>query len=159
MSYAVRKDGQGWRAISSAADVGPDEVFSESEPAPSDERIKEEKWKDIKAERDRRRFDGGVKVGGHWFLSTGIATSEYNSLILMSVGLPDTTVLRADWRTMDGAKVDMTPVLVKQILAAGFAQIAAIDDAAQAHRAAMEASVDPSTYDFSIGWPTVFGEE
>ena len=34
MSYAIRKDGQGWRAINVPEDVGPDETFSEEQPAP-----------------------------------------------------------------------------------------------------------------------------
>lgn len=115
-------------------------------------------WEAIKAERDRLRFNGGVKVGAHWFLTTAIATSEYNSILLMSVGLPDTTILRSGWRTMDGAVVDMTPSLARQILSAGFARLVAIDDAAQAHKAALEASNAPIDYDFSTGWPAVFGE-
>jgi hypothetical protein len=41
---------------------------------------------------------------------------------------------------------------------AGIAQRCAIDDAALAHKAAMEASADPSAYDFSTGWPAIFGE-
>ena len=118
--------------------------------------VKQEVWGKIKAKRDQLRFDGGVKVGMHWFLSSEIATSEYNTLLLLSAGIPDTTVLRANWRTIDGAVVDMTPALVKQILTAGFAQVAAIDDAAQTHRAAMEAAADPAAYNYSAGWPATF---
>lgn len=32
MSYAVRKDGLGWRAVESAADCGNDEVWQEAQP-------------------------------------------------------------------------------------------------------------------------------
>lgn len=32
MSYAVRNDGQGWRAVSSPDDVAPDEWYSEVQP-------------------------------------------------------------------------------------------------------------------------------
>lgn len=118
----------------------------------------EEMWTAIKAERDRRQLDGGVQVDGHWFLSTERATGEYNSLINASQGMASDTFLRAGWRTMDGAQVDMTPALASQILMAGIAQRCAIDDAALAHKAAMEASPDPSAYDFSTGWPVIFGE-
>lgn len=113
-------------------------------------------WERIKQERDRLRFDGGVKVGAYWFKSTKLATSEYNSIVQISSGIPDTTVLRAGWRTMDGTTVDMTPALAKQILTAGFAQVAAIDDVAQAHMAAVEKVADPAAYDFSTGWPATF---
>lgn len=34
MSYAIRKDGQGWRAVDGPYDVGPDEDFSATVPVP-----------------------------------------------------------------------------------------------------------------------------
>lgn len=120
--------------------------------------MRERMWNAIKAERDRRQLEGGVKVGANWFLSTDRAASEYNTILNVTAGMPDSTVIRAGWRTMNGALVDMTPALARQILTAGIAHRAAIDDAAQAHKAAMQASADPASYDFSTGWPPVFGE-
>ena len=32
MSYAVRNDGKGWRAVDSAADAQPDETFAAEQP-------------------------------------------------------------------------------------------------------------------------------
>lgn len=154
MSYAVKNDNQGWRAVNSEADVLDGEYFSAEIPATPIENIRASTWSSIKTKRDQLRFDGGVKVNGHWFKSNQIATAEYNSII--SLGLPDSTVLRPNWRTMDNGEVVMTPLLAKQIIQAGFAQAAAIDDAAQTHKAAMEASADPSRYDFSGGWPETF---
>jgi hypothetical protein len=113
----------------------------------------------IKAERDRRQQDGGVKVGANWFLSSDREAGRYNSLIGIAVaaGAPGDFVLRAAWRTMvDGVTQDMTPNLARQILSAGMTQFAAIDDAALVHIAAMEASADPLAYDYSAGWPAVF---
>jgi len=116
-----------------------------------------EVWERIKSERARRRFDGGVKVGENWFLSTQQAAGEYTALILVGSALPPGAVLRPAWRTMSqGVTVDMTAALAAQILGSGFQAIAAIDDAARAHRAAMEASADPAAYDYSTGWPAVF---
>lgn len=34
MSYAIRNDGLGWRAINGRDDVGADETYSESQPEP-----------------------------------------------------------------------------------------------------------------------------
>lgn len=34
MSYAIRNDGQGWRSVDGPEDVGADEVFSPTQPAP-----------------------------------------------------------------------------------------------------------------------------
>jgi hypothetical protein len=118
-----------------------------------------EAWERIKAERDRRRFDGGAKVGGNWFLSTQQAVGEYSALVLMGSSFPPGAVLRAGWRTMvPGVTVDMTAALAAQILGSGFQAIAAIDDAAQAHRAAMQASDAPESYSITSGWPVSIGD-
>jgi len=113
----------------------------------------------IKAKRDAVRFDGGVLLGGHWFLSTQQATLEYTTLIAIagSLGLPDTYVMRQAWRTMAaGVTVDMTPGLAKQILQTGLGAVSAIDNTSEAHIAAMTVAADPAAYDFSAGWPAVF---
>jgi hypothetical protein len=115
-----------------------------------------ERWELIKAHRDDLRFNGGVKVGTNWFQSTQLATGEYTALHALYNALPDSAVLRADWRTMNGTLIDMTPLLVRQILAAGVAQVMAIDDASQSHKTAMEASATPETYNYSANWPVVF---
>ncbi len=113
----------------------------------------------IKAERDRRRFEGGVLVGGLWFKSDAQAIGEYTAMAMLGAAMPGTVVLRAAWRTMQAdVTVPMTPNLAKQILLAGFNTIAAIDDAAQVHLSALEASNDPATYDFSNGWPAAYEE-
>lgn len=155
MSYAIRNDGRGWRAVSGPGDVQPDETYAEELPTGGQAGMI---WDAIRGERDRRRFDGGVQVGQHWYLSNSVATGEYSVLLQISAGLPDTTVLRQNWRTMDGGLVDMTPALARQIINAGFARVAEIDDAAQAHKAAMEASGDPASYDYSAGWPQTYAE-
>lgn len=112
----------------------------------------------IKVERNRRQLEGGVKVGEHWFLSNECAISEYNSFISASFGVDQNMVLRRGWRTLDGGEVDMTPSLARQILVAVIAQRCAIDDAAQAHIATMEASPNQSKYNFSGDWPKVYDD-
>lgn len=121
--------------------------------------VKAKREAQIRAMRDSRRFNGGVKVGAYWFKTDQVAVGEYAAMALMAAALPDATVLRADWRTMeDGVIVDMTAGLVRQILTVGFAAVAANDDAAEAHIAALGASQDPASYDYSTGWPAIFGE-
>lgn len=39
MSYAIRKDGQGWRAINSKDDLADGEVFSKDQPAPVESKV------------------------------------------------------------------------------------------------------------------------
>lgn len=116
-------------------------------------------WELIKADRDRRQLNGGVRVGDHWFLSNERAVSEYNTIVATTAGISATTVVRKDWRTMDGATVDMTPALALQILKTGIQQRCAIDDAALAHKAAMEHCAEPESYDYSTGWPDIYTPE
>lgn len=59
---------------------------------------------------------------------------------------------------MDGSFVAMTPALAQQVFTAAAASDQAIYAAAETHKAAMEASADPASYDFSTGWPLTFGE-
>lgn len=108
----------------------------------------------IKSERDRRTEQGGYKVGAHWFHSDKKSRSQQLGLVLLGANIP----ANLQWKTMDGTFVTMTQTLAQQILAAGAASDQAIFAAAEAHRQAMEASADPAAYDFSTGWPKVFGE-
>lgn len=112
-------------------------------------------WSLIKAERDRRIRTGGFKVGEVWFHSDPKSRSQQQALFLLSSNLPD----GLQWKTMDGSFVAMTTQLAQMLLAAAMASDIAIFEAAEAHRSAMETSVDPSAYDFSAGWPLMFGEE
>jgi hypothetical protein len=131
-------------------------IAAGNSPLPANPMLPAGIWEKIKQKRDKLRFEGGVKVGANWYKSTQIAIGEYNALLLLYGTLPDTTVLRAAWRTMNGALIDMTPALCRAILMAGVAQVAAIDDVSQAHKAAMEANATPEIYDYSTGWPITY---
>lgn len=110
------------------------------------------KWEAIKAERDRRTENGGYKVGAKWFHSDQKSRSQQLGLVLLGAGIP----AGLQWKTMDGSFVTMTATLAQQVLAAAAASDQAIFAAAEAHKAAMEASADPASYDFSGGWPATF---
>jgi len=111
-------------------------------------------WEGIKAERDRRTDNGGYKVGDKWFHSDQKSRSQQLGLVLLGANIP----AGLQWKTMDGSFITMTQQLAGQVLAAAAASDQAIFAAAEAHRQAMEASADPAAYDFSTGWPKVFGE-
>lgn len=120
-------------------------------------------WETIKAERDRRTEYGGVLVDGRWFDTDMKSAVRYKMLAdaAFAQGAAKNAVLREGWRPMDveaKGEVAMTYDLLLKIIAAGIAQAFAIDDAAEVHKAAMEACPDPSSYDFSSGWPTAFGD-
>uniref|UniRef100_UPI0023D92678 DUF4376 domain-containing protein n=1 Tax=Laribacter hongkongensis TaxID=168471 RepID=UPI0023D92678 len=73
-------------------------------------------------------------------------------MVLLGTNIP----VGLQWKTMDGSFVTMTQTLAQQVLAAGAASDQAIFAAAETHKAVMEASTDPASYDFSGGWPATF---
>lgn len=109
-------------------------------------------WERIKTERDRRTDQGGYKVGTKWFHSDQKSRSQQLGLVLLGASIP----ANLQWKTMDGSFVTMTQTLAQQILASGASSDQAIFAAAETHKAAMEASADPASYDFSGGWPETF---
>lgn len=111
-------------------------------------------WNRIKAERDRRIQSSGYKVGTKWFHSDTFSRTQQMGLVMMGASIPANT----PWKTMDGSTVVMTQTLAGQIFATAAGSDIAIFAAAETHKAAMEASADPASYDFSTGWPKGFGE-
>jgi hypothetical protein len=104
-------------------------------------------WEQIKQERERRRV-GGVLVAGKWFHSDDQSRIQHLGLMMMGAGLP----VGIMWKTMDGSFIELTQSLVGGI----FQALAGADQfnfaTAETHRIAMEASIDPTLYDFSTGW-------
>lgn len=110
-------------------------------------------WERIKVERERRKA-GGVLVGDHWFHSDDASRIQQIGLVMMGAGIP--AGLR--WKTMTGEFVDMTPELAQQIFSAVAFSDQVIFAVAEKHRAAMMVADDPASYDFSTGWPPIYGE-
>jgi hypothetical protein len=109
-------------------------------------------WESIKAERDRRKLDGGYTAGGKWFHSDVFSRTQQIGLVLLAAGIP----ANLQWKTMDGSFVTMTQTLAGQVFAAAASHDIATFAAAEAHKAAMEAAADPLAYDFSGSWPSVY---
>lgn len=110
-------------------------------------------WEKIKAERDRRVQSGGYQVGGHWFNSDTFSRTQQLGLVIMGANLP----AGIQWKTLDNGFVTMTPTLASQIFQAAAASDMALFAAAIVHQTAMMASQTPETYDYSSGWPAVYG--
>lgn len=143
--YFVDKDGnlyQGEKRIGDR-EATQDEVVA---------KFKVMRWDAIKAERDRRTQNGGYKVGAKWFHSDQFSRGQQLGLVLLGANIP----AGLQWKTMDGSFVTMTQLLAQQILGSGTGSDQAIFAAAETHKAAMEASADPASYDFSAGWPAIF---
>jgi len=151
--YAIRKDGLGWRAVDGPEDVTVDETYSEAPPTPTVDQIKAQVWQGIKSERDRRKA-GGVKVGAKWFHSDDGSRIQQIGLVMMGAGIP----ADLQWKTMDGSFIAMNQTVAGAVFAAAAANDQAVFAVAEGHRVAMEASADPASYDYSTGWPKIYGE-
>lgn len=138
---------------------------------PTADQAKIEKWDAIKAERDRRKSGGfKVKVGSSnkWFHSDADSRIQHlglkdkaRDLIAGGGAMTDKLTilgLPVKWKTMDGSFVDVTAQVAFDIVAAAGDLDAQLFVAAETHKAAMESSADPASYDFSAGWPKSFGE-
>lgn len=111
----------------------------------------------IKAERDRRKAGGvKVKVGtvNKWFHSDDASLIQQMGLVMMGTSIP--ADLR--WKTMDGSFVTMTQAVAGSVFTAAAASDQAIFAVAETHKAAMESGADPASYDYSTGWPKIYGE-
>lgn len=126
----------------------------------------------IRAHRDGLSARGGysVTVAGvpKWFHSDPISKTQQLGLLRdadqVAVAGGDMDAPFAGpgpggtlpWKTMDGTFVLMTGNVARGVYAAAKSQDAAIFQAAETHRAAMEAAADPLAYDYSQGWPATY---
>lgn len=111
----------------------------------------EQVWELIKRKRSAHE-QGGVLVSGKWFHSDADSRIKYLGLLLSGNNIP----ANLQWKTMDGSFVTMTKALVDSIFAALVQQDTLIYQVAEQHKVALEASADPTKYDFSTGWPATF---
>ena len=139
-------------ALPPAGEYGVGMIFLPKEHA-SRMACEQEMERAIKAERDRRKA-GGVKVGSKWFHSDDGSRIQQMGLVMMGAGIP----ANLQWKTMDGSFITMTQTLASQVFQAVAASDQAIFTVAEQHKATMEASADPASYDYSGGWPKIYGE-
>jgi hypothetical protein len=114
--------------------------------------IKDLMWTRVKNARDTKRQTSGYQVAGKWFHSDDYSKQQQVALVLLGASLP----AGLQWKTMDGSFVPMTPTLAQQVFGAAVLFDQAVFAAAELHNAAMRASEDPASYDFSGGWPPAF---
>ena len=116
-------------------------------------------WKKIHDERERRKFTGGFLVGTLWFDSDLNSRADYIAMLSRATRLASlpTFVFHAAWKTMSGVTTPMTVANLVLIEDKAFANDKLIHDNAEAHKVAMEASPTPLSYDYSTGWPAMYG--
>lgn len=86
MSYAVRNDGQGWRAVSGPKDVGTDEWYSEEQP-PDPVPLpltQEEIITSVLVERDRLLALAAMRIAPlQYAVDIDIASTEEKATLLL----------------------------------------------------------------------------
>ena len=119
-------------------------------------KIKEDGWVLIKAERDRRKTEGGYKVGSYWYHSDDTSRIQQIGLVMLGANMPNNIM----WKTMSGNFVLMTPTLATQIFQAAMVSDMTIFATAEAKRTAMLALSGDAllNYDYLSGWPKIYGE-
>lgn len=129
-------------------------AFAPSGPDSDEDVARERHWAAIKAERDRRRAEGGFYVASvdKWFHSDDTSRIQQIGLVLMGASVPP-----VQWKTMDGSFATMSQTLAAAIFATAAASDQALFAAAETARAAMAAA--PLGWSItSVAWPAIFGE-
>ena len=132
------------------------------------ESAKSAMWDKIQIERTRRKECAfPVDFGGKTYYFHGDAESrgQQSGLmagvnLLLATGKPLTTVLTTvPWVTKGGTNVTMTGELALTIFQTQMRREGEFFSVARAHKEAMEASAEPWNYNYSAGWPKIYGEE
>lgn len=95
----------------------------------------------IKAERDKRKFNG-VKVGAKWIHTDTYSRTQWLGMVIMGAGIP-----AISWTTMDGTSVTTSQALAGQV----FQGTAQLDATLFAHASALIAQVEAAA-DPASGW-------
>jgi hypothetical protein len=127
--------------------------------------VKARVWEFIKAKRDAIK-KAGIKVGNKWYHSDADSRIQHlglkdraRDLLAASGNLTDRLKVAGQdirWKTMDGSLIYITAQMAIDIVDAVGILDALAHTQAEIHKAQMEASEDPSSYDFSAGWPAVY---
>ncbi|WP_165672270.1 DUF4376 domain-containing protein [Metapseudomonas otitidis] len=136
-----------------------------AEPGESLAEVRRRMWQRVRERRDAIKA-GGVRVGAAWFHTDADSRIQYLGMKdaardLLAAGKPETTRLQklgqdVRWKTMDGSFIYFTIRHSIDIVEAVGNLDARAFAAAEAHRAALDASPNPAVYDFSAGWPETF---
>lgn len=148
MSYS---DGQDYGSlVLLAGDAIPDKATLDLQGV---DLIKADVWRAIQSRRDSRK-QGGVKIGDYWYHSDDTSRIQQIGLVMFGQNMP----AGIQWKTMSGAFVTMTPALASQIFTSVASSDVTIFGIAEYHRQTMLASSDPANYNYTAGWPAIYGE-
>lgn len=104
----------------------------------------------IKAERDRRKFNG-VFVSGKWIHTDTYSRTQWMGMVMMGAGVP-----AIEWTTMDNTTIATSQALAGAVFAATATLDATLFAFAKGLIAAVDASNDPASVDIATGWPATY---
>lgn len=104
----------------------------------------------IKAERDRRKFNG-VYVSGKWVHSDTYSRTQWMGMVMMGAGIP-----AIEWTTMDNTSITTSQSLASAVFAATATLDTTLFASAKSLIAAVDASDNPADVDIATGWPATF---
>lgn len=104
----------------------------------------------IKAERDRRKFNG-VFVSGKWIHTDTYSRTQWMGMVMMGASVP-----AIEWTTMDGTSITTSQALAGAVFQATATLDATLFAYAKSLIATVDASNDPASVDITTGWPATF---
>lgn len=149
-------------------EVYGDLVHIGGDPIPSQEDLDSKRlvfkqgvvWERIKNMRDSLEDSGvAINIGGtiYWYHSDVKSLIKYAFLTLLVIIAPANFPVSLHWKTMTGEKVLMNITIVLAIFNSFLSAGSIIYEIAETHRQAMLLEPDPYNYDFTTGWPAVYG--
>jgi hypothetical protein len=112
--------------------------------------VRTERTVQIKAERDRRKFNG-VFVSGKWIHTDTYSRTQWMGMVMMGAGIP-----AIEWTTMDNTNITTSQALAGAVFQATATMDATLFAYARGLIEAVNASNDPSSIDITTGWPATF---
>lgn len=104
----------------------------------------------IRAERDRRKFNG-VLVSAKWIHTDTYSRTQWMGMVMMGASIPS-----IEWTTMDNTTITTSQALAGAVFQATATLDATLFAYAKSLIAAVDASSDPASVDITTGWPATF---
>ena len=123
----------------------------------------EQMWLKIRAERDRRYYQGIYVVAedgnSYWFWTDIDTRGKYSmyDIAIRNNNLPQEFVLD-NWKTMSGVFTPMTVRLLYRVINAAINNEKVIFNRGESKNAEMMALSDPESYDPLVGWPECYSD-
>lgn len=137
------------------------------DPNYSSDKIKDQKWEEIKAQRDDRKA-GGVLVDNYWFHTDDASRIQWLALkdtardnIAAGGKMTDLIQMMGQnlsWKTLSGVFTTVTNQMAFDVVQATKNLDAILFSQAETKRQAVYASTTPETFDTTTGWNKTYAE-